>query len=89
MARAIPVAAIRANILLYLFLADLIALGVISLRGLLEVQPILIGLVVMPAYLLSILIGTRIFDPSRQTVYRWVAYVIIAGSAIGGLPVWG
>lgn len=89
MARDLPVAAIRANIFLYLFLADILMVALLVLRGLLELQPILVGLVVMPAYLVSILIGTAIFDPGRGSVYRWVAYGIIAGSALRGLPIWG
>jgi hypothetical protein len=28
------------------------------------------------------------FRPEAERIYRWVAYLIIAGSAISGLPVW-
>jgi len=88
MARDLPVSAIRANIFLYLFLADLLVLGILALQGLFELHPMLIGLGIMPAYLIAIMIGTRIFDPARGSVYRWVAYAIIAGSVLLGLPIW-
>ena len=38
--------------------------------------------------MIAVQLGTAIFDPDRETVYRWVAYAIIAGSALSGLPVW-
>jgi len=88
MARPLPVATIRANIMLYLILGDLLMFAVFGVRGLLDWQPVLLGAGLMLPYLASLWIGARIFDSSRETVYRWVAYAIIAGSALNGLPVW-
>jgi uncharacterized membrane protein YuzA (DUF378 family) len=34
-------------------------------------------------------IGTALFDPARETLYRRVAYIIIGISAVRGLPIWG
>ena len=84
-----PAAVIRATIFLYLFLSDALVVIALGIRGLLELQPILIGLVIVPVYLVFIVIGTRIFDPARESLYRGVAYVIIVGSALMGLPIWG
>ena len=74
--------------MLFLLFADALLLGLFGLRGLLELAPVLIGLILAPVYLGAVWIGSLIFDPNRAVVYRWVAYAIIAGSAIGGLPIW-
>ena len=89
MARPLAVEAIRANILLYLFAVDLLLLVGLLVQGGLEAQPVITGLLVLPVYLGGIVIGAALFDPRRESVYRWAAYGIIAASAIRGLPVWG
>jgi len=89
MARPIPVAAIRANTMLFLLFTDFLLLALFGFQGLLNTTPVLIGLIVAPFYLASVWIGALIFDPARSSVYRWVAYTIIAVSALTGLPVWG
>ena len=88
MARPLPVEVIRASTLLFLVLADLLMMGVFATRGLLTTQPVLLGLILVLPYLLAIRVGGKIFDPRHAKIYRWVAYAIIAGSALGGLPVW-
>ncbi len=88
MARPLPIATIRANILLFLFLLHAFMIVLFSVKALVTVEPVMIGLCLMPLYATAILVGSAIFDPRREAVYRWVAYTVIAGSAIGGLPVW-
>ena len=89
MARPLPVSAIRANTLLFLVAVDALMFLFIAFRGLFEWQPVITRLMLFPAYGIAILVGTAIFDPRHETVYRWVAYAIIAGSAVRGLPIWG
>ena len=88
MARPIPVAMIRANLLLFLLAFDLILIAIFWVRGLFALEPLAVGLLALPIYLSALLIGTRIFDPERERLYRMVAYAIIAGSALNGLPIW-
>ena len=88
MARPLPVQVIRASTLLFLVVADLLMIGVFATRGLLATQPVLLGLLLVLPYLLAIRVGAKIFDPRHATIYRWLAYAIIAGSALSGLPVW-
>jgi hypothetical protein len=38
--------------------------------------------------LIANVIGARLFDPQAERVFRNVAYVVIASSAIIGLPLW-
>ncbi len=88
MARPLPVAAIRASILLFLLASDAILIVVFASGGLLELKPVLLSGILTLPYFFAVWIGSLVFDPSHETVYRWVAYAIIAGSALSGLPVW-
>ncbi|MCG6903397.1 MAG: sulfite exporter TauE/SafE family protein, partial [Rhodobacter sp.] len=88
MARPLSPAVIRANVLLFLLLTDVLLFVVFAQRGLLEWTPLMLGVLLAPLYLGAVWLGSAIFDPARGSVYRWVAYVIIAASALGGLPIW-
>jgi hypothetical protein len=39
-------------------------------------------------YMAGSAVGVALFDPTKERVYRVVAYIVIAGSALIGLPVW-
>lgn len=88
MMRPLPAQVIRANALLFLVLIDVLALGIFGAKGLLVATPLIIGLILTPVYLIAVWVGSLIFDPGRETVYRWVAYTIIAASVLRGLPIW-
>ncbi len=88
MASKLPIAAIRANITLYLILADIIMLAVLWISGLLVPSALLIGALMIWPYLLGNWFGALLFRPEAERLYRWTAYAIIAGSAIIGLPIW-
>ena len=89
MASSLPPAAIRANNTLYLIVADILLLSVLAFRGFLVATAIAIGLVAIVPYTLGNWIGAKIFRPEAEGAYRAAAYVIIATSAIYGLPIWG
>ncbi len=89
MASALPVAVVRANVLLYLFAFDFLLVGVLALRGDLVWVPIVLGLMLAVPAMIGNMIGAAIFNPDKAGVYRGVAYVVVASSAILGLPVWG
>jgi uncharacterized membrane protein YfcA len=86
MARPLPPAVIRANTLLFLLLADVLLIAVFGMRGLMAWTPLVLGLVLIPPYIGALMLGSAIFDPARERLYRTAAYVVIAGSALGGLP---
>ncbi|MDF0601484.1 sulfite exporter TauE/SafE family protein [Psychromarinibacter sp. C21-152] len=88
MARPLPVQVIRASVLLFLFLADIVVFTIFGLRGLLTAEPVLVGIVLILPYLAAVMVGSRLFDPKHAQVYRWTAYAIIAASAVSGLPFW-
>ena len=88
MASLRPIAAIRANLTLYLVMIDLMMIAVIAAFGLLQAGAMIAGLLLSLPYMAVNWIGGRLFDPAREKLFRGVAYVIIAASAILGLPVW-
>ena len=88
MASTLPSSVVRANNMLYLILADVLLLGAIWWIGFLEVAALSVGAVLILLYLLGNWLGGRLYRPDAEKTYRTVAYLIIAISAIYGLPVW-
>ena len=83
-----PVEGSRASTPALLILADILMLGVFGLRGLITAGPLWTGLVLILPYLAAVTFGAYVFHPRHARAYRWAAYAIIAGSALGGLPIW-
>ncbi|MXQ07011.1 TSUP family transporter [Alphaproteobacteria bacterium GH1-50] len=88
MASALPPKTIRANNTLYLSLFDAILIIVLAVRGFLRLSAVTLGLVLILPYTLGNWIGARIFRPEAERMYRFAAYLIIAVSALHGLPLW-
>lgn len=88
MASGRVISVIRANIMLYLFLIDLMMLVVVALFGLLVPPPIVVGLVLALPYVVFTRIGAALFRPGSERLFRAVTYAIIAVSALLGLPLW-
>ena len=61
---------------------------VLGLRGHLRLSAVALGVVLILPYTLGNWIGARIFRPEAERMYRIAAYVIIAISALHGLPIW-
>ena len=81
-------AQVRANILIYLFIFDIVLIAVLALQDRLEAVPVILGLLLALPVMLANMAGAAIFRPERERHYRAAAYVIIAAAAISGLPVW-
>ena len=88
MTSARPASVIRGNTMIYLFFVDIVAFLMFLTKGLLAALPLVIGLLMVVPYTIAGLIGARIFNPEKEHIYRRVAYVLIAGSAILGMPIW-
>ncbi|MCB1340024.1 MAG: TSUP family transporter [Pseudooceanicola sp.] len=88
MASLLPVAAIRANLTLYLVMIDLLMISVLAAFGLLQAGAMIAGLLLSVPYMAVNWLGGRLFDPAREGMFRAVAYGIIATSAVLGLPLW-
>ncbi len=87
MASAHPAAVIRANIMVYLLLTDVIMIAVLGFNGHLVATAVLLGAMLTVPYLIGNVLGGYMFAPGYERSYRAVAYIIIAISALNGLPV--
>ena len=88
MASRRPIAVIRANFLLYLLCIDILMLVAFGLLGELHLDLVLVGVLLIVPYVLANMAGARLFRPEAERAFRTVAYVIIAASALLGLPIW-
>jgi uncharacterized protein len=89
MASPHPARVIRANMTLYLFFYDWIILGMMLVAGRLAPGPLLIGLLLVIPNMAGNLLGTALFIPEHERLYRGIAYALILGAALAGLPFWG
>lgn len=78
----------RANTAVFLTLSSLTFLPQLWLQGLLSADAVWLGLALLLFYGSGTILGARLFHPGREMLYRAIAYVIIAGAAIAGLPIW-
>ena len=78
----------RANIIIFFFLITIVGFVMLALKGLLTPERIWLGLILVIPYALATLVGQKIFDPARETLFRATAYVVILGSVILSLPLW-
>ncbi len=88
LASTLPAPVVRANLMLYLILADVLMLAVIGWKGYLVHSALVLGALLIPPYMAGNWVGALLFRPEAEVGYRRVAYAIIAGSAVVGLPIW-
>lgn len=89
MASPHPARIIRANTTFYLFFYDCAILSMMLIAGRLAPEPVITGLMLATPNMAGNLLGARLFVPGYERLYRGVAYALIFGAAIAGLPVWG
>lgn len=82
-ARAITV---RANMIYYLFITDIIVIIGYLFADLYTTEGVVRGLLCVPAYFIGIQIGTRFFSSASDATYRRVAFIMILIAAITSLP---
>jgi len=88
MASKLPIAVIRANFLLYLLAIDLVLFPILWLSGLMVWKVVVLGLLIGVVNFAANAVGGMLFNPNAERLFRTVAYLIIATSAILGLPLW-
>lgn len=89
MVQQMPVAKLRANLLLFFVGGNAALLGYLALAGRLELPAVMLGLALAPVFLAANVVGAALFRPQMGTLYRRVAYALVAGAALSGLPIWG
>lgn len=77
---------VRANLLLYLLLADILMMAMLWAMDRLLPEAVVLGALLCGPYLAGNVLGGWLFRPHFETPYRLVAYAIIAISALSGLP---
>jgi len=89
MASTRPAAVIRANTFLFLLVTDVVLLPMLWLYGELQLTAVLWGVMLIIPTFAGSMIGNWLFRPRFERVYRTAAYLIIAATALSGLPLWG
>lgn len=79
---------VRANLMLYLFGVDVLMIAVLWAMGKLDPGAVTLGFCLAVPYLLGNVVGGQLFRPGLEGTYRAIAYMVIAGSALTGLPLW-
>ncbi len=87
LAGALAASTVRANMIIYLFLTDIVVAGGYFLGGIFTFEAVMRGLVAAPFYLVGILIGSKLFGKTSDATYKTIAFVIILISAITSMPV--
>lgn len=80
---------IRATTLVFLYVFEIFLLAMLALKGLLTMSGLVLGAILAIPMLIGTTIGTWLFRPEYEKLYRAAAYVIIGVSAVRGLPFWG
>ncbi len=86
MASSSSAAAIRANLILYLLAIDILMVVMLTVMGKMTLVMVGLSLILTVPYLAGNVLGGILFQPRLEGFYRAVAYVIIAISALTGLP---
>lgn len=88
LANARKAVAVRANMILFLAALDILMIVILTLSGLAVPAIIALGVLVSVPYALAIVLGQALFTPERETLYRRLAYSIVALALVTGLPIW-
>jgi hypothetical protein len=75
-------AALRATVICYFFVIDVISGALYALRGLVSAEVLALTLVCVPAAVAGVALGYRLFDKASEQLYRRVAYGIVAAAAL-------
>ena len=82
-----PVEQIRATIYVYFAILTVLVMSLFIYRGLYTREVVGLCLFLAPTYALGIFLGSRMFSLASPFVFRLIAYVLVAVSAITSLPV--
>jgi uncharacterized membrane protein YfcA len=78
---------IRANLMVYFILLEIVSIGTYWTRGLFATDTIVLALLLGPIFILTMAAGAWMFRDSAEQTYRRVAYLITAISALLALPI--
>lgn len=76
---------VRANTMVFLTIGSLFVIPQMALQGLIAGSSLWLGALMLPTYAIGGLLGRRLFNPACESLYRNVAYTIIALAVLAGL----
>jgi len=79
--------AMRANSILFLASLDVFLCFNLLIAGSEIGLTLWIALVLIPPYLGAVIVGQRLFDPSREQIHRALAYALALAAVISSLPI--
>lgn len=79
-------AQIRANLMAYFGLSTVVSGVVFAVAGVLTLDTAIRSLPLIPAYGMGVWAGAWIFARASERAFRWIAYAVIAASALLALP---
>jgi uncharacterized protein len=89
LAGQLEAARVRANTILFLALLDLGIVANLFARGLVNATAIWLAVLLAVPYAAGMVVGQGLFRPERERAFRGLAYVVIAGAILTGLPLFG
>jgi hypothetical protein len=81
-----PAAKVRANLLVYFLLTDLMLCAVYMIEGLFTVEAFALALLLAVPFFVAAAAGAFLFHGASERLYRAIAYGIIAVAALVSLP---
>ncbi|MEM1364715.1 MAG: sulfite exporter TauE/SafE family protein [Pseudomonadota bacterium] len=81
-----PAATTRANMIIFLFLTEMMAGFAYWQGGVFTAYGVAIGIAVSPPYLIGLLLGQRVFKGADPKTYWRMAITVIIASALLGMP---
>ncbi len=86
MASGLAPALVRANMMVLLFLSDIISAGNVWAAGLLTGHALKLGFVAAPVYFIGLTGGWLLFPLASEKAYRRIAFTVIVLSTMSALP---
>ena len=77
---------VRANMMVYLSLLTAVSITSLAIAGLFTLKAVLWGFAVMPAYVIGIIAGGKLFPLANETAFRRIALGFIAFAVLISLP---
>lgn len=81
-----PAAKVRANLITYFAILIAVGLTIFAWKGLLTANVLWLAVVAAPCFALGIFVGSLLFPLASEVTFRRIAMVLIAFSAISGIP---
>ncbi|MBV1868639.1 MAG: sulfite exporter TauE/SafE family protein [Marinosulfonomonas sp.] len=78
----------RANTISFLTTLGFSMIPLLALQGIVTMQTLWLGIVIVPTYILATFIGKSLFHPGREWLLRKLGYGMIGAAMIAGLPLW-